>query len=83
MSDKKEEKSLNENKSSIKNLLQSVRAIFNIKNILSHLTIIKRLKLIYFNKQLQNKSGIDSELYKTTSGRYKIGKKEGQEKNIY
>ncbi len=77
MPDKKEEKSLNENKSSIKNLLQSVRAIFNIKIILSHLTIIKKLKMIYYNKQLQNKLGIDIDLYKKTSGRYKIGKKDG------
>ena len=54
-----------------------MRAILNIKNILSYLTIIKKLKLIIYNKQLQNKLGMDIELYKKTSGRYKIGGKDG------
>ena len=77
MSEKKEQKNSNENKSHIIKLYPSIKAILNIKNILSHLPIIKKLKLIIYNKQLQNKLGIDIDLYKKTSGRYKIGKKDG------
>ena len=50
MSDKKEKKNSNENKSHIIKLYPSIKAILNIKNILSHLTIIKKLKLIIYNK---------------------------------
>ena len=58
MSEKKELKS-NENKSHIIKLYPSIKAILNIKNILSHLPLIKKLKLIIYNKQLKNKLGID------------------------
>ena len=77
MSEKKEQKNSNENKSHIIKLYPSVKSILNIKNILSHLPLIKKLKLIIYNKQLKNKLGIDIDLYKKTSGRYKIGKKDG------
>ena len=70
-------KSLKENISHQTNLDKSVKSIYIITNILSHLTIIKKLKLIIYNKQLQEKLRIDIELYKTKSGIYKIGKKNG------
>ena len=77
MAETKSLKSLKENISYQTNLDKSVKSIYIIKNILSHLTIIKKLKLVIYNKQLQEKLGIDIEFYKTKSGKYKIGKKNG------
>ena len=77
MAETKEIKSLKQNISHQITLNNSVKSIYKIKNILSHLTLIKKLKLIIYNKQLQDKLGIDIELYKKTSGKYKIGEKNG------
>ena len=59
MTETKEIKSLKQNITHQITLNNSVKSIYNIKNILSHLTLIKKLKLIIYNKQLQDKLLID------------------------
>ena len=59
MSGKKEQKNSNENKSHTIKLYPSIKAILNIKYILSHLPLSKKLKLIIYNKQFKDKLGIN------------------------
>ena len=77
MSEKSEFKISEENFPQRINICNSVKSIYIVKNILSHLTIIKELKLIIYNKLIQEKLEINIAYYKLKSGRYKIGKKNG------
>ena len=58
-------------------LIKSIKSLFIIKKLFSHLTEIKKLELLIYNKHFQNKLGIDLEYYKKISGRYKKGGKNG------
>ena len=75
MEENKEQKDKDKNIKQKKNLCEAVKSLYNIQKILSHLTINKKLDLIIYNKQFQNKIGINIEHYKK-SGRYRIGKKD-------
>ena len=57
--------------------IKSIKSLFIIKKLFSHLTEIKKLELLIYNKHFQNKLGIDLEYYKKISGRYKTGGKNG------
>ena len=54
------------------NFYKYIKSLNIIKYILSFLYKNKKLDLIVYNKNLQNKLGIDIEYYKEISGRYKI-----------
>ena len=54
------------------NLYKNVKSLNIIKHILSFLSRNEKLNLIAYNKNLQNKLGINIEYYKQISGRYKI-----------
>ena len=77
MEENKEQKNSKENKSQQIYLCKSIKSFLNVKNIFSHLTALKKLKLLIYNRYIQNRLGIDIELYKLYSGKYKIGKKDG------
>ena len=64
------------------NLSQSVSSLFITKKIFSILTEKKKLKLISYNKNYQNKLKIEINDFKRVSGRHIIGEKNGQEKNM-
>ena len=72
----KEEKSESKTSSHLKPM-KSIKSLFIIKRILSHLEESNKLKLILYNKHLQNKLGIDIDSYKKISGRYKIAEPNG------
>jgi len=59
------------------NILESIKSLHMINEIFSFLNIKKKLDIINYNKQLQEKLGIDIEEYKKISGKYKIGGKNG------
>ena len=60
----------------IKNI-ESIKSLYIIKNLFSFLYEKQKLKLIAYNKHIQNMLGIDINHYKKISRRYKIGKKNG------
>ena len=62
------------------NLIRSVSLSFIKENIFSLLTDKKKLKLISYNKNYQNKLEIDINAFKRVSGRHIIGEKNGQGK---
>ena len=73
-----------EKKIKMENNTQGPANIFEIKSlvilnkIFSNLWIIQELNIISYNKQLQNRLGIDIHNYKRLSNKYKIKEKEGK-----
>ena len=55
-----------------------IKSFYILKEIFSFLNIKRKLDIIIYNKNLQNKLGIDIEDYKNISGIYKIGEKNGK-----
>ena len=61
-------------------LIKAVKSIYITKKIFSFLYGKKKLKLIIYNKNYQNKLETDIENYKTISGKYKIAERNGKGK---
>ena len=57
---------------------EDIKSSFVLKEIFSLLNTKQKLDIIIYNKQLQEKLGIDIEDYKKISGKYKIGGKSGK-----
>ena len=68
---------LRERKTNI-NLIRNIKSLYNFEIILSYIEQSKKLKIIIYNKQLQEKIGVNIEDYKAISKRYKKGKKNGK-----
>ena len=66
-------------------MLVNIKSIFIIKKIFLHIKDVLKLKLINYNKTIQNKIKVNFENYKIMSGRYIIfeTKKKGKEYNAY
>ena len=58
--------------------LKDIKSSFIIKILFSYLTRKKKLDIIMYNKQLQKMLLIDTKDYKSQSGKYKIGGKNGK-----
>ena len=58
-------------------ILKTIKSLYIVKEIFFFLNIKQRLSIIKYNKQLQEKLGIDIEEYKKISGKYKIIGKNG------
>ena len=72
------ENSINEEKvSNVKNI-NSIKSSYILKEVFSFLNINLKLDIVIYNKQLQGDLGIDIENYKSISGKYKIGEKNGK-----
>ena len=67
-----------DNKSKIN--LRDIKSSYNIKRIFSFLYERQKLKMIVYNKELQNICSIGIEKYKKISGKYKIGERNGKGK---
>ena len=59
------------------NLKSSVKSIYILRYILSFIPEKRKLNIIIYNKELQNKLGINIEYYKKISGKFKISKRNG------
>ena len=57
------------------NLKSSVKSIYILRYILSFIPEKRKLNIIIYNKELQNKLGINIEYYKKISGKFKISKR--------
>ena len=68
---------LRERKTNI-NLIKNIESLYNFNIIFSYLEQSKKLEIIIYNKQIQEKIGVNIEDYKETSQRYKKGKKNGK-----
>ena len=68
-----------------KKYLEDIKSSYIIKQIFLYLKEEQKFNLVTYNKQLQKKIGIDIEDYKTISGKYKIGERngKGKEYDIY
>ena len=62
------------------NFEKSIESLYILKDILSFLPIKQKLKIIIYNKQLQNKLDINIEDYKRIRGIYREGEKNGKGK---
>ena len=60
-----------------KNLISSIKSLFIIKYIFSHISEKRKLNFIIYNKFYQNKFGLDIDYYKNISGKYIIHEKNG------
>ena len=60
--------------------LKDIRSPYIMENIFLYLKDQQKLNLIIYNKQMQKKFGVDIEVYKNISGKYKIGEKNGKGK---
>ena len=61
-------------------LFNGVKSLYIIKYILSFLSEKQKLEMIIYNKEFQNKLGIDVEYYKKISGKYLIRENNGNGK---
>ena len=68
-----------ENRSNI-NLTIDIKSSYNLVEIFSFLNKKKRLNVIIYNNQIQKILGVNLQNYKETSGKYKIGEKNGKGK---
>ena len=59
------------------NLRKSIKSIYNVKKIFSHLYEKKKLDIIIYNKNYQKLFGISIENYKKLSGKYVVCEKNG------
>ena len=66
-----------ENKIDIK---KSIKSLYILKDIFSFLSKEQKLKIIIYNKELQNKLYINIEDYKKLRGRYREGERNGKGK---
>ena len=64
-------------------MIDTIKSIYFIKKLFSHLDETKTLKLIVYNKNLQNILDINLINYKGISGKYKLGEKNGGGKEFY
>ena len=55
----------------------SIKSSYILNEIFSFLNMKQKLKIMIYNKQLQEKLGFNIENYKKLSGKYKIGGKNG------
>jgi len=62
--------------------LRDIKSLYNIKRIFSFLYEKQKLKMIVYNKEMQKICSIGIEDYKKISKKYKIGERNGKEKNI-
>jgi len=62
------------------NIGNTIKSLYNLKEILNFLDEKIKCEVIIYNKQLQNELGINIEDYKAISGKYKIGEKKGKGK---
>ena len=62
--------------------LKDIKSIYTINVIFSFLEENHKLNMVIYNKQLQQKFGLDIQYYKKKSGKYKIGKKKWNWKGI-
>ena len=58
--------------------IENIKSSFVLKEIFNFLNIKRKLKIIIYNKQLQEKGGIVIEDYKKISGKCRIGKRAGK-----
>ena len=63
-------------------MLFKIKSIDVLQQIFSYLTEKQKLKLLLYNKKLQNKLEITKKNYKNISKRYKIGERNGKGKEI-
>ena len=69
-----------EKEESFVDLNNSIRTKYILNSIFSYLDINKKLDLIKYHKKIQKIIEIDIEYYKTMSGRYKEGERNGKGK---
>ena len=62
------------------NLIKLIRSKYIITDIFSYLPEEKKLKIISYNKKLQNYLDIDIKNYKIISDRYRVGNRNGKGK---
>ena len=63
-----------------KNIEKSIESLYIIKDIFSFLSEKQKLKIIIYNKYIQNKLDINIENYKRISKRYREGERNGKGK---
>ena len=81
MKDNKSKYELNKDeRAKLKNIkyIGNIKSSYIIKDIFSFINIKQKLNLIIYNKLLQKVNAVDIEDYKETSGRYRIGEKNGK-----
>ena len=64
----------------IKCKIRDIKSPFNLKKIFSFLEPKQKLNMIIYNKKLQKNLGVSIDDFKTISGLYKIGGKNGKVK---
>ena len=69
-----------ENIKSEKNIEKSIESLYILKDIFSFLSEKQKLKIIIYNKYIQNKLDINIEDYKRISKRYREGERNGKGK---
>ena len=69
---------IKDERTDVSKIIDNIKSIYVLKDIFSLINIKQKLNLIIYNKQLQKKLGVDIEDYKKTSGKYKIGNKNGK-----
>ena len=62
----------------IKYLIGDIKSSYIIKGIFLFLNDKQKLNIIIYNKKLQKILGVDIEVYKKISGKYRIGEKNGK-----
>ena len=65
-----------------KSNIRDIKSSYNIKEVFSFLDEKQILNMIIYNKELQKLLLVDLEDYKKISGKYKIGKKNGNGKEF-
>jgi len=58
--------------------IEGIKCLYTLKEIFSLVITNRKMNIIIYNKELQEKIGIDIEDYKQKSGKYKIGKRVGK-----
>ena len=69
-----------EEKKSDKSLIRKIKSCYNVEKVFSFLEQRIKLDIIIYNKKLQKMLGVNIEDYKKTSGKYKVGEKNGKGK---
>ena len=62
--------------------IRYIKSIYILKGVLSYLKEKQKLDIIIYNQKLQKFLSVDFEYYKKTSGKYKIGEKNGNGKEF-
>jgi len=57
-----------------------IESYYNLEKIFSYLEERNKLDIIIYNKQLQNKLGVNINDYGNMSGKYKVGERNGKGK---